>query len=494
MPPRIPFEIGPVTGHGPEPESSGNQNDGQSAGSLTSDPAVEPKILTVSELTRKIRMVLEGKFRMVHVGGELSNVRCAASGHWYFVLKDEQTQVRGVLFRQNASRLRFQPEDGLEVIVRGHLSVYATRGEYQINVAYMEPRGMGALQLAYEQLKTRLYNEGLFDARHKKNMPGIPRCIGLVTSSSGAAIHDMLTVLKRRFSSIPVLIYPSLVQGEQAPQNLIEGVRELNRRRKTHKIDVLIIGRGGGSLEDLWAFNDESLAREINASMIPVISAVGHETDFTIVDFVSDLRAPTPSAAMELAVPNRAELLEKILQPETRLKRAVKSRTELEFERVSVLRRRLSTPFSTIEQHVQRADDLANLLRERMKRVLETRLTLENSLSDRLLLLNPARNMQMHRKNISILQSRLPGLVRNRLNQSLERCRNTSGLLDSLNPISVLHRGFTLAETPEGNLIQSVKQISPGDIMSLHLSDGTVKSQVFEKSDRVPSYSSESGR
>ncbi|HET7102298.1 MAG TPA: exodeoxyribonuclease VII large subunit, partial [Terriglobia bacterium] len=259
----------------------------------------ERKLYTVAELSFSVKDLLETSFPDVWVTGEVSNFRAAASGHYYFTLKDTSAQLRAVCFRNQARYLKFKPQDGISVIARGRLSVYEARGEYQLYIEYLEPAGMGALQFAFEQLKKQLASEGLFDAARKKPLPALPRAIGVVTSASGAAVRDILRVIKRRFPNMNVFLYPATVQGSSAAGEIVEGIEYFNQ----HPIvDVMIVGRGGGSLEDLWPFNEEIVARAIAASSIPVISAIGHETDFTIADFVADLRAPTPSAAAELAV------------------------------------------------------------------------------------------------------------------------------------------------------------------------------------------------
>ena len=263
------------------------------------------RIYSVAELSLEIRNLLERQFPDVWVTGEVSNLRAAGSGHLYFTLKDETAQLRAVCFRNQARYLKFKPQDGLAVIARGRLSVYEARGEYQLYVEFLEPAGLGALQLAFEQLKQKLAAEGLFDPARKKPLPMLPRVIGVVTSPTGAVIRDILRILHRRFRNINVLIYPVKVQGEGAAQEIAQGIEYFNRQAP---VDVMIVARGGGSLEDLWAFNEEVVARAIAASKIPVISAVGHETDFTIADFVADLRAPTPSAAAELVVRRKQDL------------------------------------------------------------------------------------------------------------------------------------------------------------------------------------------
>ena len=295
----------------------------------TPDPG--RRVLTVSELTAAIEDQLEARFGGLWVEGEISNLRVHTSGHVYFTLKDEGAQLRAVLFRSRTRRLRFEPADGLHVLAFGSLDVYPARGEYQLVCEILEPKGLGALQLAFEQLKARLAAEGLFDAARKRPLPALPRRVGLVTSPTGAAVRDFLRVITRRFAGVHVVVYPVRVQGETAAPEIVQALRDLNR---LGGFDVLVLARGGGSLEDLWAFNEEIVARAIAESKIPVISAVGHETDVTIADFVADLRAPTPSAAAELVVREKAQLLAQLVSLRERLQRVVWQRVDRLGERV----------------------------------------------------------------------------------------------------------------------------------------------------------------
>ena len=478
---QIPFEVDP-------PEKAGNS----SAKSKTLNPLSPqnpqspqeaaakqpPKSLTVTQLTRQITLLLEGKFRSLSVEAELSNVKKAASGHWYFSLKDEQSQIRGVMFRNAAAGLRFEPENGLEVVVRGNLTVYQLRGEYQLMVSSMEPKGLGALQLAYEQLKINLEAEGLFAPEHKRPIPFLPRKIGIVTSPTGAVIHDMLTVLERRFSGIPVLFFPAAVQGETAAPALAEGIRHLNTLRESAQLDVLIVGRGGGSMEDLWAFNDEKLARAIFASEIPVISAVGHETDFTIADFVSDLRAPTPSAALELAVPNKEDLKYNVSQKQERLQRTLLQMLDRLRENFEAALRRLASPSAALRQYAQRVDDLDSLLHERTKRQLENLRNRTSGIAEKLFLLSPGRELSAHGHNLKILQERLiraVGLLHKKQSDSV---RQQMDLLDSLSPLSVMHRGYSVALDDKGKSLRSVKEVHSGEELQVRLEDGTLQTKV----------------
>ncbi len=446
----------------------------------------EKKSLTVSQLTRQVSLLLEGKFRSLTVEGELSNVKRAASGHWYFSLKDDQSQIRGVMFRNAAAGLRFEPEDGLEVVVRGHLTVYQQRGEYQVMVSSMEPKGLGALQLAFEQLKAKLDAEGLFAAEHKQSIPFLPRRIGIVTSPTGAVIHDMLTVLERRFDGIPVLFFPVQVQGEMAAPSLVEAIQHLNNLRDSQQIDVLIVGRGGGSVEDLWAFNDEKLARAIFSSDIPVISAVGHETDFTIADFVSDLRAPTPSAAVELAVPKKEDLEHTVSQKQERLQRTMLLQLERLREYVEAVRLRLTSPDSMLQQHAQRVDDLDSLLRERTKRQLENLRIRTSGIAEKLFLLSPGRELETQQHSLNLLQDRLTrtiGLLEIKLSDSVQQQMD---LLDSLSPLSVLHRGYSVTLDNKGKSLRSVKEVNSGDKLQVRMEDGTLQTKVVSVKPKHP--------
>ena len=504
MPPRIPFQVElPLPKEGEPSESEfpnppqpslekGGRRSGEisapAAGEGSQNPSEQPpeapqkkrsdKPLTVSQLTRQIRMALEGEFRSVWVEGELSNMSRAASGHVYFTLHDEESQVSGVMFRRAASALRFQPVDGLEVVIRGHLGVYAPRGVYQVNASAMEPRGMGALQLAFEQLRDKLAKEGLFEKSRKRPLPFLPKHIGIVTSPTGAVIHDMLSVLCRRFQGIPVTLFPTIVQGNQAVPALVEGMRVLNTLSRTPPLDVIIVGRGGGSMEDLWAFNDERLARALADSRIPVISAVGHETDFTIADFVADLRAPTPSAAMELAVPERLELEASVQEWRIRLQRGMQQQLRSCRDHLTQAGRQLGNPESGILQFQQRVDDLDMRLRERWQaRVDRTRFALEEP-ATRLRLLQPSRQLPELRSRVKTLQQQLPKLVKQRLQAQQAQVEQHIGRLDSLSPLRTLERGYSMATTTEGKIVKSRTQVHPGDELALRLADGTVHTTV----------------
>jgi exodeoxyribonuclease VII large subunit len=388
-------------------------------------------ILTIAQLTAQIKGLLEGSFPDVWVEGEISNLSIPQSGHAYFTLKDEHAQVRAVLFRSSQRFLKFTLQHGIQVICRGRVSVYEPRGEYQLILDYIEPKGVGALQLAFEQLKTKLEKEGLFDFDRKKPLPLLPRRIGVITSPTGAAIRDMLRVIKRRHPKMHILIYPVPVQGAEAAPAVVEALQYFNREGN---VDVLIAGRGGGSLEDLWAFNEEAVARAIHASQIPVISAVGHETDYTISDFVADLRAPTPSAAAEMVVESEASMRESIRSSESRLIRRMKQMIELARASLREKMRILGDPRRMLEQYAQRIDELTGRL---------------------------ATGLNHHlRRDRALLTS-------------------LAAALDHLNPLSILSRGYSVTKTVPAELIlKDASLVKPGDLLSTKLHHGDVLSRV----------------
>ncbi|HET7318892.1 MAG TPA: exodeoxyribonuclease VII large subunit [Nitrospirota bacterium] len=392
-------------------------------------------ILTVTQLTSQIKNLLEGTFPDVWVEGEVSNLSIPQSGHAYFTLKDELSQVRAVLFRSSQRFLKFTLQHGIQVICRGRVSLYEPRGEYQLVVDYVEPKGIGALQLAFEQLKARLEKEGLFALDHKKPLPALPRRIGIVTSPTGAAIRDMLRVIKRRHPNMHILIYPVPVQGAEAAPSIVEALRYFNSERN---VDVVIAGRGGGSLEDLWAFNEEAVARAIYTSSIPVISAVGHETDYTIADFAADLRAPTPSAAAEMVVEREDTIREGIRTLEARLVRSVNRTLELVRARIRESARLIGDPRRRLEQYGQRVDDMLH----RMALELRHRLRRE-------------------RAGLTAL---------------------TSGL-DHLSPLGILSRGYSITrKLPTGSILKNAADVRSGDLIGTRLHRGEVLSRV-EKQD-----------
>ena len=475
---QIPFEFDPPK---KDEDSSLKSKESELPDSEDTISLQAKKPLTVTQLTRQITLLLEGEFRSLAVEGELSNVKKAASGHWYFSLKDDQSQIRCAMFRNIADNLRFDPEDGLEVVVRGHLTVYQQRGDYQIKVSYMEPKGLGALQLAYEQLKSRLEAEGLFDQQYKRALPFLPRRIGIVTSPKGAVIHDMLTVLERRFPGIPVLLFPSQVQGNSAPKMLVEGIRHLNTLRDSQQIDVLIVGRGGGSIEDLWAFNNESLAREMFNFPIPIISGIGHEIDFTISDFVADLRAPTPTAAAELVTEFYFQLPDSINDWMNLLLRSMEAIFINKSQAIVNLSQNLKSPSILLKEQSQSLDNLEIRLSHPIKNLIVT--TKQNlkivasQLSQSSALRTMERYQELLYKNLQKLQYQIKNKLENK-KFALEKI-NTN--IKAVSPLDVLDRGYAIVMDNSGNALKSTKNIKVGDTIHTRLSKGTIKSNVTKK-------------
>ena len=406
---------------------------------MTNEPAVQkfPSALTVSQLNEYIKHILERDPRLsdVYVKGEISNFKNHyGTGHYYFTLKDETGMLRAVMFRASAQKMPFIPEDGMKVIAHGRISSFVRDGQYQIYCDSMEPDGVGSLYIAFEQLKRKLESEGLFDASRKRALPKIPSRVGIITSPTGAAVRDMINVCGRRFPFATLVLYPSLVQGPDAPPQLIAGMRYFNEKAD---VDVIIIGRGGGAIEDLWAFNNEELAREIAVSAIPVISAVGHETDFTICDFVADKRAPTPSAAAELAVPDTMELKRKIGNIITRESGVLRTILARYRERLTTFEnaRALTTPKALIDDKKM----LVAMLSERLERNEEYLLTNKRA-----------------------------------------QLKNAASTLSVLNPLSILARGYSAVYASDGTLLKSIKQLQAGEISNVHVGDGIVHAEVIE--------------
>jgi exodeoxyribonuclease VII large subunit len=447
---------------------------------LTFNLMPDRRAFTVSELTAKIRDLLTRNFTDVSVVGEISNCREAQSGHIYFTLKDDRSQVPCVYFKQQQRGVKFRPEDGLQVTVRGSISVYEQRGEYQIYVEKIDLMGQGALQLAFEQLKKRLEAEGLFHAARKKSLPLLPSRIGIITSPRGAAVRDVVQILTRRFPNICLTVYPVRVQGEGSALEIVEALRYFNRKRAA---DVLILARGGGSLEDLWAFNEEIVARAIHASVIAVISGVGHETDFTIADFVADLRAPTPSAAAELVVQTRHEFDKHVAELRESLVVSLRHRFLELSRRVHELsaRRGFRRPLELLRQRRQRADEmtsrLATGLRARLeqsrKRFTAAHLRI-SSFDFRMKIAALRLRLQ---KNSASLGFRAERLLRSK-RERLDRFRLQ---LEERGPLKVLERGYAIATDASGNLLRSAEQVAVGDSVAIQLHRGRLTTEVRKK-------------
>ena len=398
---------------------------------------IEPKIFTVGQINRYIRNLLENDFILssLLVKGEISNFKAHSSGHLYFTLKDASGALSCVMFRQDAAGLPFEPENGMQVVVYGHISLYEKTGQYQLYAEFMEPLGIGALQVAFEQLKEKLAAEGLFDGDFKREIPKNPSCIAVITSPTGAAVRDILQIVKRRDPNVKAAIFPTLVQGEQAAADIVRSLKLVN---EWGKADVIILGRGGGYMEDLWCFNDENVARAVFASEIPVISAVGHETDFTITDFVADMRAPTPSAAAELATTPLAERREAFHRLELRLERDVSALLTSCRRRLDLLKSR-------------------PVMERPLERIYRTMMDVEET------------------------QQRLDKEMTNRLMQRAERWQYLTNRLEAASPLAVMSRGYVMAVTSSGNLLTSAKQAEVGDRVTLHLQDGKIETNIQEK-------------
>ena len=439
--------------------------------------APERHIWTVRALVSAVRSLVERQYSDCWVGGEISNLRIPDSGHLYFTLKEESAQVRVVMFRSSARLLRFRPENGLHVTVRGRITVYEERGELQISAEFMEPQGAGALQLAFEQLKAQLQAEGLFDASRKKTIPALPQRIGIITSPQGAALRDILNILARRHHSANVLIYPAQVQGDAGAVEVTAGVRHFNRSRS---VEVIIIARGGGSVEDLAAFNHEGLARAVAASEIPVISAIGHETDFTIMDFVADLRAPTPSAAAELVIRSRQEIEAQADELHRRLERAVRYR--LLMARQELTQRAQHGAFGRvmdgINRRQQKLDDQRFRLEKAQRQILERWRRRWEGASSAVRHYDARHRLAAVRQRLDAEVAKLGAAANARLlaNRALLDRRMAS--LEALSPVAILNRGYALVFDANGRLVKDAAQLHVGDEVFARLARGRVRARV----------------
>ena len=436
-------------------------------------------ILSVTQLNERIKQLLEAGFDLLWVEGEISNLRRPASGHMYFTLKDDKSQIRAVLFRHPASlgKRTFDPEDGLRVVCRARLGVYQPRGEYQLIVDFVEPLGIGALQRAFEQLKARLSAEGLFDPSRKKSIPFIPGRIGVITSPTGAVIRDILHVSRRRFSSIDILIVPVRVQGPESPGEIVRALEDL---QNVSGVDVIILARGGGSLEDLAPFNDEGVARAIARCKVPVISAVGHETDYTIADFVADQRAPTPSAAAEIAVPMKEELFirmnalfVRLIHAKRRILRGLRDRQDELVGRLRDPRRIVADWRVAVDDRLVRLQAGGNRLRMSSRQGLE-------HLAGRLLGANPALKVQRERTMLGHGSDSLMKAWKRHHLQLRSRIQARSALLDSLSPLAVLRRGYSITRrTSDGKILKDAADVAAGAGIRIKLSSGGLEAEVL---------------
>jgi exodeoxyribonuclease VII large subunit len=442
------------------------------------------KIYTVSELNAHIKSLLEEEFPFIWIVAEISNFRTPLSGHFYFTLKDEESQLNAVMFRGQQHQLKFKPEDGMRIIGMGRLSVYEPRGTYQILLEYLEPSGVGALQVAYEKLKAQLAAEGLFDEKHKKAIPFLPHKIALVTSPTGAVVHDMLNIIDRRFGNMNIQIFPVKVQGNGAEEEIIAALKQLNQ---TNDNDVAILARGGGSLEDLQAFNSEGVARAVFTSEIPIISAIGHETDYTIVDFVADLRAPTPSAAAELAVPIKKELLQRLKGISEDLKYRMTNTIDRLGFNLRDLSQRLVDPRKQIEDWRLRMDDHTTRLIRHIQILLDRQKERFQWWTDRLVNNSPAH--QSHSLNVIVEQNKYKLLktFNKNIDTKSARLRELRIQLETLSPIAILKRGYSITRTiPDLDLVFDPQMVSIDQDLEVMVAKGTLTCRVKGKSENGP--------
>jgi exodeoxyribonuclease VII large subunit len=434
-------------------------------------------------LTGLLRTSIEAQFSDIWLEGELSNLRAPGSGHVYCTLKDKTSQIRAVLFRSTAVRLRFALQEGLHVVVRGRLTVYEPRGEYQIVLDTVEPKGIGALQLAFEQLKERLATEGLFDQDRKKSIPAFPRTVGVVTSLTGAAIRDILAVLRRRWPTLHILIAPVQVQGEHAGRQIVEALTALNN---LGSVDVIIVGRGGGSLEDLWSFNEEIVVRAIVASHVPVVSAVGHEIDVTLADFVADLRAPTPSAAAEAVVPVLAEIVERLQELKVRLGQVMLRHCAFERQRLDAGIRGVTDVRFRLQDAAQRTDDRVDRLREMVQQLLMAGRERVHGVQRDLSGLNPILAIKQGLATVPQFSKRLEGQMGVMLAQHRHRIHATLAQLNTLSPLAILGRGYSILQTvPAGQILHRANDVRVGQELEAQLASGRLSctvTQVFDDS------------
>ncbi|MDE9455240.1 exodeoxyribonuclease VII large subunit [Xenorhabdus bovienii] len=436
-------------------------------------------IFSVSRLNQTVRQLLELEMGRIWLSAEISNFSQPSSGHWYFTLKDERAQIRAAMFRSSNLRATFRPQNGQQVLVRAQITLYEPRGDYQLIVESIQPAGDGLLQQQFEVLKQKLTSEGLFDSIHKKPLPSPAKCLGVITSASGAALHDILNILKRRDPSLPIIIYPTAVQGAEAPLQIIRAIELANDRQEC---DVLIVGRGGGSLEDLWCFNDEQVARAIFQSRIPIVSAVGHETDVTIADFIADLRAPTPSAAAELVSRNQIELLRQVQSLQQRLEMAMDYFFAQKLRIFNTLQHQLQQqrPDLRLARQQNKLVELRQKLVDSLLRCLKQHSLSHEKLNLRLLQTNPDQQIRHYSQQIQQYDFRLKQAIERQLGHYREKFAVSCSQLNAVSPLATLQRGYSISETSDGTLLKETKQVKVGDTLNTRLQDGWVKSQVIQ--------------
>lgn len=438
-------------------------------------PVQNSSVFTVSQLNQRAKQLLEISFANVRVEGELSSLSRPSSGHWYFTLKDEHAQVRCAMFRSRTALLKFSPKEGDRVELRAKVSLYENRGDYQLIVDAMKPAGEGALLLAFQQLKERLQLAGLFDNALKKPLPPVHR-VGVITSPTGAAIHDILTVFRRRSPAIEIDLYPTPVQGREAAAQIVAAIERANRDQR---VDVLIVGRGGGSLEDLWCFNEEAVAWAIHRSQIPVVSAVGHEVDFTIADFVADVRAPTPSAAAELLSPDQNQQRQKLMQLSRRLQQGMLRQQQLRSQRFTGLSTRLRAPERLLQHQAQRLDQIEMRLGRAWQQLQQQRQQRLRNFSASLAHQHPERRLKEQRHLLQVLEKQLQSGMQTCLQHAGQELSAQAKLLNSFSPLGVLGRGYSISSRPDGSVLTDAATLSPGDVIRNRLHQGWVESTVI---------------
>jgi exodeoxyribonuclease VII large subunit len=445
-------------------------------------PQTSQKIFSVSELTRSIKSMLEGRFSFISVAGEISGLRRPASGHMYFTLKDDQAQIKAVLFKMQQRYLAQQPKDGDMVVCLGRISVYEPRGDYQLIIDTLDYHGEGALQLAFEQLKKRLAAEGLFDQDLKKSIPPLPEHLVLVTSPSGAAVHDFIRIARKRYPQVRISLYPAAVQGGQAAKELCLALSEINLEQKAGRlaVDAIILCRGGGSAEDLQAFNNEELAWEIHQSAIPVVSAVGHEIDFTIADLVADLRAPTPSGAAEMLLPDGQALREHLTDQTRRLRRIMQDKLERHQEQIRLYRQKLSGASQPVDTLLLRLDHLAENMEHAMQAKLAACQARLDRAENRLKRNNPLLVLKLYHQQVEEMQRRLHQIGTHLISDKEQELARAAGVLEAVSPLSTLARGYAVARKGTGcrKVITSAEQVQVGEEIEVLLYQGRLECQV----------------
>lgn len=436
---------------------------------------IRDQIQTVSELTQSIRGVIEVSFPFVTVAGEISNLRCPHSGHLYFTLKDDAAQIKAVLFKPQQRYLACSPKDGMEVVCRGRISLYEARGEYQLIVDFLAGKGEGALQLAFDLLKRKLADEGLFAAERKKTLPLLPEKIALITSPSGAAVHDFLAMAEKRCAAIPVEIFPVRVQGAGAMEDIIEAIALCNERGQN---DVIVLCRGGGSLEDLWTFNEEKLARAIADSSTPIVSAIGHEVDFTIADLVADLRAPTPTGAAEMLIPSRAQLHAQLHNLTSRLTKTVQDRLAFFRRAIEGHRKILGDPTSLLDQFRLTTDHALTSLQFAFSSAVYKRQLALAELSQALARHTPQQRLEYQQQWVQELHRRLLQAMLGQQERKRAALGKNAGLLHAISPLAVLGRGYSIVQQKNGNVVRSSNEVQPGENISITLAQGGLDCEV----------------